>query len=114
MKFLIGIVFRMHGKDGPEIGKWAPFAPLCIKDCTVIVQIFSRLAELESGRALDRAAIEMQNTSYMRLEANVTALADAISTIEANNGGLDQLGLYKNETEALDSRLTYLEGNSLR
>ena len=56
----------------------------------------------------------MQNAILMRLEANVTALADAISTIEANNEGLDQLGLYKNETEDLDSRLAFLEGNIFR
>ena len=96
----------------PNIGKLDPF-PFCIKD-TSLVQIFSRLAELETERALDRAVMEMQNASFLRLEANVTALADAISTIEAKNGGLDQLGLYKNETEDLDSRLSYLEGNSLR
>ena len=58
--------------------------------------------------------MEMHNASLMRLEANVTALADAISTIESNNGGLNQLGLYKNETEDLDSRLAYLEGNIFR
>ena len=58
--------------------------------------------------------MEMQNASLMRLEANVTALADAISAIEANNGGLDQLVLYKNKTEDLDTRLAYLEGNIFR
>ena len=101
----------MHDKDVPKIGKLEPFA-FCIKDIS-LVQIFSRLAELETDRALDRAVMEMQNASFLRLEANVTALADAISTIEANNGGLDKLGLYKNETEDLDSRLSILEGNSL-